>query len=1243
MDYFRRLKHRFYTLNLFESALSSINEFQASTERLSTRIYLIVLLISLTISTVYFSLSIEIKTFIIDKPSQITYEKLQKNHASTLLCPCSTNTILYRNFLSISPVYHEICSSGFISDQWLTSLHNINRTRYYQLDFRATATSLFQLLRTFCEWNKRKNQIAINQFETTMFLSRFVISPEDFIKEAKLMFSFFDRLIVRQHEQIPFIVLESVAANQLVPAVQTIGVFKKDNHQRIYLSYGSWRRFCFCSHNGNCRDEMRLYNDLFSFQSDGIYNDNLSPYANVSGFLTGCYVLYSLRLSNLQCLYDQTCVDLMKHTNYSFLKPLERHSNKSMISSTSGFIGATDYFIRHWQKNARYSNYYNICSPSYCQYSIEQRVNLLSILTNIFSLYGGLIMVYQMLIPIIVTKVRMWWTHRGKQPANVDGQNEVLPIRTRLLRLFLFVRSILVELNVFTGNVPPNNLNEIQSERLATRVYIMLLLLISLPLLLANIFTVRVHIETKENLTEPVFEQLHSRYGNSLRCLCRNIIIPFDEFSQNTYKMHRICKNSQFINSEWFLYFPFSIRHQFTMLNSICERSRTTIDIAHEAFRLLEMKTEHVMPRELLYTQMHTVHHQLQAQTKAEILTPFHLNRILMHSDKLMTRSHIPIYHPSGEIETIFSSYNNGTCNCALTSKCIIEIVPSFYIGCYPTDSLLQSTLECFYSTDCVALLESFRPNPMSNTTVLNPNETGFARNTTIESMLDALMLEEWNIKINYTKYYTLCNPNNCTYSYPERANLISGVILSLSLLSGLNVLLKLLVPMFFKIIRTYFLHRRNHFNFKVFISSWNTFPSYASRRGDINRLNTEKSATQTYVVIFILCFISIAAYKIVNAPMKAEIVYNPTQSVFQDLEKKYGLAMTCPCKQISMNYGSFLSISPIFHQVCSSYWISPSWFSFLFETSNSTYNHLFILSQFQFLSYICQISRSFASHAIFAFTNDTYISLQVIRESTFNSETSSLMSKFLFINSKSISEIIEFMQGLTHGSGIVSALYTNWKLVLSNEDNITMFTDPISYGNCSCGVYSSCTEVTMIPGLRIGCYPSSAMMQSTLECFYNTTCISMFFGAKKWATLSIDNRSRFSPSQTIKAIIEQLMIEQWINITNYTLYYEKCAPTSCSYSYPERFNYIYIITMLTSLYGGLTMVLRVGVYYVVTYIRSLARCRRRVGLDDCINSDQRRAAVRRHHQEIELPVSISDPPRVLLTVRAQISHITTV
>ncbi|UJR17488.1 hypothetical protein I4U23_004383 [Adineta vaga] len=1202
MDCFRRFKHHLLTLNLFENANTHINELQASIERLTTRIYLAVVLILLTIFTIYLSFTIETKTYTIEKPSQAKYELLQENYSSSLECPCSTVTIPHREFLSISPIYHEVCSSIFVSNVWLTSLHNINRTRYYQLDFRANGISIFQLLRTLCDWNKRNNQIALNQFESTLFISPCVLSPKDFADKTASILTNVDRTFVRQHIQTLHVVQESMEANQLVPAVQTTGVLQLFFDGQIRLVNGIWKDFCWCPH----------------FQSNGIYDGDISAHVNLQGFITGCYTLRALMYSTLECLYNQSCVDLLDQTNNSYYKALTRDKNTSTSFSDSEMIISGDYFILSWQKNRQYSDYYKMCAPINCRYTIAQHADTFHILTNLFSVYGGLVIVCQFIVPLIVRKIRIWWTQRDAQPAT--REDEVIPIRTQLFRVCLILRSTLIELNVFDDIIPSLDPHEIYNGRLATRIYIVCFILIAVPLLLVNLLTIRLRMDTIENPSELTFEQLHAIYNNSLQCPCSDIAMPYHEFSNIIYKIHSICNGSHFIKFDWFVNFPMIMKPQFTILNSICERSRTAVDLATATFTSLELITGHALSRELLNTQVRAVFYQLKAQTRVELVTAIQLNRILTYSNKLMRRYNVQTYHSPQHIETLLSSNNNNnnnsTCHCVLTPQCIIEIVPSFYRGCYAVDAILLSTLDCFYTADCITLIESFRiPSIIEltcNATALNPNETRFLPNTTIESLLNELMLELWDIHINYTSYYKKCNPISCTYSYKKPYDIFSVLILLLGLFSGLNVILKILVPFIVKTIRNCLFHGRINFNFKAKLLVWNTFPTYASQRGDINQLYTEKLATRIYALAFIVSFVITAVYKTATAPTKNDIIYNPTLATFEQLQKRYGTTVKCPCKEISINCissqiymesnlsfyfidGSFVSISPAFHQVCSSYLTSPSWLSFLFKYSNSTNNYLFILSQFQFLTYVCQITNPFALNVVFTFTNDSFISPQTIVETTLRSEVSSLMLRFLLTTSKYIAEMIDFIQGLIHGSGILSALHTNWKLILNDLDNVTIHTDPISYGNCSCGIYASCTQVTEIPGLLIGCYPSSAMMQSTLECFYNETCISLFFGANQWPLLNVNSRSRFSSFHTVKSIIDQLMIDEWKNHTNYTLYYEKCAPTSCSFSYSERFSFAYMMLTLTSLYGGLTMVLRFIVYYSVKYGRNFSRHGHRV------------------------------------------------
>ncbi|CAF4229612.1 unnamed protein product [Adineta steineri] len=57
--------------------------------------------------------------------------------------------------------------------------------------------------------------------------------------------------------------------------------------------------------------------------------------------------------------------------------------------------------------------------------------------------------------------------------------------------------------------------------------------------------------------------------------------------------------------------------------------------------------------------------------------------------------------------------------------------------------------------------------------------------------------------------------------------------------------------------------------------------------------------------------------------------------------------------------------------------------------------------------------------------------------------------------------------------------------------------------------------------------------------------------------------------------LIDSLFIERWSTKTNYTSYFEQCLPSRCSYTSVQKFNLIGIITLLLSLQGGLTIILK--------------------------------------------------------------------
>lgn len=128
---------------------------------------------------------------------------------------------------------------------------------------------------------------------------------------------------------------------------------------------------------------------------------------------------------------------------------------------------------------------------------------------------------------------------------------------------------------------------------------------------------------------------------------------------------------------------------------------------------------------------------------------------------------------------------------------------------CTHIDSLLHSTLECFYEDSvCFPFIlrhlgkryedfDSPTLYPLEPLTY-NPTLTRFPPNTTVSIMLKEIMLEQWNISSSYKLFFEACAPTHCTYSEKTRKYDSIGVIITLiSTIGGIVVSLRIITPHF--------------------------------------------------------------------------------------------------------------------------------------------------------------------------------------------------------------------------------------------------------------------------------------------------------------------------------------------------------------------------------------------------------------------------------------------------------------
>ena len=95
----------------------------------------------------------------------------------------------------------------------------------------------------------------------------------------------------------------------------------------------------------------------------------------------------------------------------------------------------------------------------------------------------------------------------------------------------------------------------------------------------------------------------------------------------------------------------------------------------------------------------------------------------------------------------------------------------------------------------------------------------------------------------------------------------------------------------------------------------------------------------------------------------------------------------------------------------------------------------------------------------------------------------------------------------------------------------------------------------------------------------YHTTdffmCVSAYPGHIDVSILNASSSSRFDAGTKIKQNVHELFLEEIFNETSFSAYYEECAPISCTYVLSARFDWIFVITTLVALVGGLNVALR--------------------------------------------------------------------
>ncbi|CAF4711947.1 unnamed protein product, partial [Rotaria sp. Silwood1] len=399
----------------------------------------------------------------------------------------------------------------------------------------------------------------------------------------------------------------------------------------------------------------------------------------------------------------------------------------------------------------------------------------------------------------------------------------------------------------------------------------------------------------------------------------------------------------------------------------------------------------------------------------------------------------------------------------------------------------------------------------------------------------------------------------------------------------------------------------------------------FDTQSSDSNIVRREILTTRLFLILLAVSAIILTLYTSLSVQISNGFVSSPTHVVYRNLDEKYPDTLKCPCEKISIPYKTFVQTVPLMHQVCSSPFVSQSWIVFTFNINNSRLWSMDVRTQlstiWQLISALCQSATNTITHVLNEFVESSLISLTILSENLLKAKTQAALDLVRQKASSALIRPLTLINRIAQTNLFMTALSTNYitflwyqfelkKLAVSFIE--TYYILKGSTNNCIClynescpiagnvffydpwdtyGVFDMNTIIAnqTLPGLVFDCTPLQTTLGSTLECFYNQSCLDILLMTyQNTINISILDKalpSRFTPASTIDILINELFIEQILNETNYNSYYSQCAPVYCSYTYSHRFDWIYVATTLIAFLGGLNVTLRLITPYLIGLI----------------------------------------------------------
>ncbi|CAF1136560.1 unnamed protein product [Adineta steineri] len=1278
----------FLKLNMFQTGIQ--DESIIRNERRSTRLFLALLSISVVIIGFYYSIIQFRQTIQIRSPSIIEYSNLPKE--VSLQCPCTNAAVKYEEFVNMTPFYHELCQSDFVSDQFIDRLYSLYEQTLntsISTDAHRIAVFQFETLRTLCQLANKTINDSLETFLQNGFVQTHVVAQETLENQIKSLRTDFinvkSKTFLRTLKSIQNVTAQSLfmtgaSVTSVKPRTQfRIGFFENLPYPGINYTFKDGSS-CTCSSStaNNCMGLATL-------------NNNTVP-----GFQTGCYMLSALLNSTLEVCYNQTYINTLTNSSDEYQKLDDSNSYPTVEALLSRM------FITHWSHNASFERYFNHCAPTLCQYTVTSMHNFWVIIITLIGFFGGLSSIFRIIAPLLITKlwpiIRKLITRRrtaATQPAETDV-NTVLSVNQRLKRFFGLIKKKLIDLNLFQSVPPTQDENILRRECYTTRLYIILLII---SFIIFTIFTSiepqTIHV-TSETLSPEQFNQLYQKYPQILDCPCTQTTIDYRFICSIKPQYHEVC-SSKFVSPKWITIefvkssmpnlstedFRYQSQFHFQLLSTLCQMAEEIVQDSLQSFNRTKFVTNKLINNESFQTQIDSIVEDFKKslpplfQRVVQLIeTNFEINQFITpmnsefdcdkdNDEESNTYIHLKPFAYKLIGEPLYFGHFNSTQNYTSFSSTVFEfyrqtvikeneiknIIPGMAQSWFPFQALLVSTLECFYNETCLSYIKRYINSTQSsiNITTLKSSSLNNNQYDRIETLVNDLFIRSWDNESDYQSYFNQCRPLTCQYSYKSRLNFIYITTKIIGFMGGVNVALCLLLPFIVKLLIKLWNHifqrqRNNSSTVRVSVSIrirfWNYLQSlWISSKKYIEELNLypiippstdsqiirrRRHTTRIYLILLITALFILVIYTSLNQETVTDSVPYPSLPKYEELLVQYPITLQCPCNRITIKFKEFISqIEPQYHEICSSVFVSQEWFDSMpadsqelpDATMKDDFRHI-LRMQFQTLLTLCRVSQNTLNASLSVFKETDLITTYAISRADFDNRTKTAIEQFKSTTSNQFIETFKLIQAINHANQLATLFYSNWVFFRKYPDKyagpflkdelINVLTRPEKYGihNCSCGIQSNCSKLSEfrfatsekpLPGFFRGCMMFDSLLQSTLTCLYNKTCLGFMRASildfKPLPVKVLSYSSLAMSNATIETLLNHMFVSQWFQNISFDLYYNQCAPRSCEYSYALEYNSLYVITTLIALFGGLTnglhflvKVLAIIVYKIVDW-----------------------------------------------------------